>query len=131
MTDSEIIKALECCLKHPITGGCGQCPYPRHDIMCMDIMLGDTLGLLHRQQAEISRLVYEKEKAEMNLENLQQHIFEIREWEGEVKFLKKKIQTEAITEFAERLKRRYKDFCVDEGDMAFVVDSIVEEMRKD
>ena len=38
-----------------------------------------------------------------------------------------KARAEAITEFAERLKRRYKDFCVDEGDMAFVVDSIVKE----
>ena len=39
-------------------------------------------------------------------------------------------EIKAIKEFAEKLKERNEDFCVDKSDMAFVVDSIVKEMTE-
>ena len=39
------------------------------------------------------------------------------------------IKMDAVCDFAELLKARYKDFCVSEGDMAHTVDEIVAEME--
>lgn len=67
--------------------------------------------LLAKAEAKIEALEMDNEQlksdianAEMNLENLSRHIFEIREWEARVKFLKKQIQAEAVKEFWGRLK---------------------------
>lgn len=39
-------------------------------------------------------------------------------------------RTEAIKEFAEMLKTKNEDFCVDKGDMAFCVDNLVKEFME-
>lgn len=52
MTDNEIIKALECCVR----GNCKGCPREKElDEACASIVK-DALELLYRQQAEIERL---------------------------------------------------------------------------
>lgn len=132
MTDSEIIKE---CRKRGLQNGSALGFHSGFMDMVAD-RLEELITENRRQQAEIERLtdlnkVLDRDvfNAEMNLENLQQHIFEIREWEAEVKFLKKKIQDEAITEFAERLKEDCPDkLLVISFD---ALDCIVEEMRKD
>ena len=52
MTDREIIKALECCLKHY---GCMDCPVRGKD-GCMSILYKNSLDIITRQQAEIEKL---------------------------------------------------------------------------
>jgi hypothetical protein len=54
MTDNEIIKALECCLKLSVKE-CPECPYYRKED-CSSTLIQDTLDLINRQKAEIERL---------------------------------------------------------------------------
>ena len=53
MTDKEIIKALECCIKP--TSDCENCPYYKKE-ECFDMAKRDALNLINRQQAEIENL---------------------------------------------------------------------------
>lgn len=52
MTDSEIIKALECCMDCD----CKNCPCQTEDGHCLDLDEGLILDLINRQKAEIERL---------------------------------------------------------------------------
>lgn len=90
MTDNEIIKSLECCAA-PFSTKCKVCPLFNKDL-CQDILLEKALDFIKRQKAEIERLtinmnafglgmIREKEKADT-------------------------IRSEAIKEFAERLKEQ-------------------------
>lgn len=111
-TDEEIIKALECCMRG---NHCeGYCPYDdEYDDFeeCTSKLTKDALDLINRQKAE--------------LEDLREIVFTDRTEAI------KKLKSEAIKEFAERLKEHYvkpefpwDDFYVDEG----VVDNLVKEM---
>ena len=80
MTDNEIIKALECCVKTEFISDCAKCEMFAID--CKDILIENALDLINRQQAEIERL--EAQHREMCIG---------------MKVLKKK----AIEKFAERL----------------------------
>lgn len=125
MTDNEIIKALECCMKGNNCGGC--CPYDDEDDTCEECtskLTKDALDLINRQKAEI------KEKDEMlsaqadiirtlervledktaEIERLQRK-YELSkaEREANVKGFTESIaivKSEAIKEFAERAKNR-------------------------
>ena len=92
MTDNEIIKAVECCLakENCEVISCEKCPLEKQ-YECMDIMFHQTLDLINRQKAEI-----EKYKSGMiaNAEVVKTLINEL-----------KTAKSEAIKEFAERLKR--------------------------
>lgn len=59
LTDNEIIKALECCVKETHT--CLECPYTEFG-QCEFLVMKDALDLINRLQAENERL---KEKCEM------------------------------------------------------------------
>jgi hypothetical protein len=86
MTDTEIIKALECCRTN-IVADCKRCNLRLEDgttrPYCTTILIGNALDLINRQKAEIERLKIEKD-------NL------IRTYA--------ECQAEAVKEFAERLK---------------------------
>lgn len=60
MTDTEIIKALECCKSPAHLGACDNCPFDNiareYNTSCTTMMLGYTLDLINRQKAEIERL---------------------------------------------------------------------------
>lgn len=89
MTDNEIIKALECCCASGVDT-CSDCPL-HHQFGCIDKVKKNILDLINRQKAEIERL---------NIRNKAlAHIIKNYDW----KFAKAK--TEAIKEFAERLKQ--------------------------
>ena len=90
MTDKEIIKALEClfgCVD------CRECLYsPRYEFpLCQQQVAKDTRDLINRQQAEIEQL---KKKVEELSEVLSDSI--------RIKY--KEVQSEAIEEFAEKVK---------------------------
>lgn len=80
MTDNEIINALECC----DNCFCEQCHYKPKLLDCREELCKDALDLINRQKAEIER------------------------YKGVIKLLESDVQaakTEAIKEFAERLKK--------------------------
>lgn len=85
MTDEQIIKALECCKDRECQTGCPRLHnnLPIEDD-CRCNLIKDALDLINRQQAEIERL-----KGWENLLKAEKHSL---------------IKTEAIKEFAERLK---------------------------
>lgn len=89
MTDNEIIKALECC-KGYLTNDCAMCQnvekYPR----CNEFLNEIALDLINRHKAENERLEKELMKCKLEKEMLYQTVEEIK--------------SEAIKEFAERLK---------------------------
>lgn len=86
MTDNEIIKALERCVKDGYPYGCEGCPYRAED--CNERLDADALDLINRLQVKNERL---KENLNIELEN----------YATEYDY---KIKAEAYKEFAERLK---------------------------
>lgn len=67
MTDNEIIKALECCVKNDVAQ-CTICPY--YDMLhgCRRAMEKEVLDLINHQKAEIERLKQENKKYKTLLE---------------------------------------------------------------
>lgn len=85
MTDNEIIKALECCIKHE----CTNCSLNK--MFCSDtVAMGHALDLTKRQQKEIERLKIENQS--------------LRSAASSYKLHYNKSRVEAIKEFAKRLK---------------------------
>ena len=96
MTDEQIIKALECCATDD-GNDCFQCPYGNIVYKsgnggCVNRCRKDALALINRQKAEIERL-----KGEVVTNNIMK-----------ATRIKKEAKSEAIKEFAERLKERNK-----------------------
>lgn len=90
MTDSDIIKALECCTRD---GECSACPMRGlKTIGCVERLIVSALDLIKRQQAEIERL----EGLATNMEYCANHALDEIEKE----------KREAIKDFAERLKEK-------------------------
>ena len=130
MTDNEIIKALECCAR-PVH--CRDCPYMGHN-PCRGELITDTFNLVNRQKAEISvkrKLLcnaeakikaLEMDNAQLNsdiinaTQNLDHMVGLLAAEKEKVKKAKQKVigafrilktaKTEAIKEFAERLKKK-------------------------
>lgn len=126
MTDDEIIKALECCAQPILI--CSECPY--YDIHvpypCADQLKWAALNLIDSQKAEIERL---------NTENMltlsERNAFRTSFYEVSKQL--KTAKSEAVREFAERLKENlqwdveYDNKLVFESD----IDNLVKEMVGD
>lgn len=88
-TDEEIKKALECCSNDDDGSGCGNCPLGDTYPYCDDVLDGQVIDLINRQQAEIERLSHKCEDCagcvQCNIDCAN-------------------IESEAVKEFAERLK---------------------------
>ena len=143
MTDDEIITALECCDFTDIKA-CEECPlYNTFD--CSFVIIDKTLDLVNRQNAEIERLKQEnKEYCEDNriiAYQRNQRDKEIRALHNQLNglnFMDKQIKSEAVKDFADRLKNsadktRIKNmetekvvFYMDE----FKLDKLVKEMTE-
>lgn len=118
MTDSDIIKALECCTGKE--GGCNGCIFnDEDDIYCWSCeweLKNAAMEVIKRQQAEIERLKAEKDNLIRNY---------------------KECAMEAVKEFAERLKAKvtYFEYRLEDGDELFkaveldAIDALVEEME--
>ena len=105
MTDEQIIKALECCLKaeHCVE----DCPL-YNSISCYDALARGVLGLINRQKAEIEqkdvqigklcdKLTSYKAEAERSNRDMLLISLEL-----------KSAKDEAVKEFADRLKKEFK-----------------------
>ena len=102
MTDNEIIKALECCVKAPYCSEKTDCPYKGIDD-CVKQHTLDALDLINRQQAEIERLKAEDEKYPFKCVmpfNSMVYSKSIEDYDR----LIDDIGSDAIKEFAERVK---------------------------
>lgn len=107
MTDNEIIKALECCSKHHNT--CGTC-CPMDSICnnvrdCLITLSKNALDLIRRQKAEIERL---QKKANTPFAEFTFDENKLKEIVSDaiknIEFNLNSVKSEAIKEFAERLK---------------------------
>lgn len=143
MTDTKIIKALECHTGKVIEG-CQVCPYTIYDFDCLNYLYPDLLDFINRQKAEIYKL--QKENSELKNGYFQKHYEEMEhqelmglrkafrqagydyinlnaEWEGKYE----KAKAEAVKEFAEKVKKELsllKKECrkVLDNDGAFAID---------
>lgn len=130
MTDKEIIKALECCKKDD----CDNCPNDFGN--CYANLSGYSLDLINRQKAEIKRLRKEVNLVSIQFQDMQERY---EEAQTEIERLNNinfgvdlsigSIKTEAIKEFAERLKEEALpkcdwDDCVNVED----IDNLLKEM---
>ena len=112
MTDNEIIKALECCTEDE---DYTHCPSIKEMPYCSnDIMVG-ALNLIKRQQAEIERLKNEIQTTK--------DAYIMLQTKNEI------IKSEAVKEFAERLKNKIKIECNPYGKPTFDYDTSIAIMR--
>ena len=111
MTDNEIKKALECCSEHDYLCPKG-CPLDseERDADCK-ALTKHALDLINRQQAEIERL---KKRSILNGLKV-------------VNKERKQIKSEAIKEFAERLKENFQHIPL----VVFRIDNLVKEMTEE
>ena len=113
MTDNEIIKALECCTEDE---DCSHCPSIKEMPYCSnDIMVG-ALNFIKRQQAEIERL----QNTINDILDRQPILVERAE---------KYAKSDAIKEFADRLKEQKKTSTLDSRIYTTeMINSLVKEM---
>lgn len=112
MTDNEIIKALECC----INDDCDNCPDTFGN--CEHNAMRNALDLINRQKAEIERLTKANERFAEEFDSYYAYV-----------------KSEAIKEFAERLKKGAYPFpCaigVENAVTIRAINDLVEEMTED
>ena len=102
MTDEQIIKALECC-RSDLGNMCSICPsFDLDNDYCADELHEHALDLINRQQAEIESLKQIIDEEDKKILKLQKRIIF---WREDLNYQPEKIKSEAIKEFAERLKR--------------------------
>ena len=128
MTDEQIKKALECCVKlnaEPINYEiCKKdCPYKFN---CCDKEKGiyfekDVLDLINRQQKTIKTL----------RNCVEQHHIIRKDGKSPLSLLTEEIKAEAIKEFAERLKNSLDDFYHTEDDALLETDDLIDNLVKE
>lgn len=93
MTDNEIRKALERCFARGFDEStCYECPFYTATAKCTEDLRDSALDLINRQKAENESLKVDLAKCSIRLDNLYKTADEIK--------------SEAIKEFAERLKEK-------------------------
>ena len=128
MTDNEIIKFMQCVVGND--ANCSECeyqkvlPFPSCRMMCAK----NALDLINRQKAEIERLekeIKDKERA------YNDEFCSRKEWQTKCRELLKEKQitkSEAIKEFAEKLKKRFYLSAVLCVVYVYYIDNLVKEM---
>lgn len=124
MTDEQIIKALEYCNTDVRENTCPKCAfYKKH--RCSTLMLNAVSDLINRQAAEIENLKIEIERME------NQNTLLLKKKCKDINTARKIIKSEAIKDFAERLK---KEALIDSGFEVLqvgTIDSIAKEMTEE
>lgn len=126
-TDEQIIKALECCSTDVQENPCPKCAfYNKH--RCSTLMLNAASDIINRQKVKIKSLkqiINEQDKEVLKLQN--RIIF----WRKNLNYQPEKIKSEAIKDFAERLKEKFGIadciVTVDNNDL----DNLVKEMTEE
>ena len=115
MTDDEIIKALECC-GNIVDSTCKECAYHEtYNASCVVRLMRNALDLINRQKAEILEL----QKRIIN-------------WRTDMDYRPDEIKSEAIKEFAERLKEKLQWDVEFDNKLVFEsdIDNLVKEMTE-
>lgn len=118
MTDNEIIKALECCVYDDYAKCHYDCPYKTN---CRHLSK-DAIDIINRQRAEIEQLKFEIAKL------LPEGCSYAIQVEVSNK-LESQIKSEAVKEFAEKLKNKIKTECNPYGKPTFDYDTSLAIMR--
>lgn len=100
-TDAETVKAVECC---NTPGSCCECPYydineVEYDDSCVQKLIIDILPFINRQKASLQEVITLNSKLEAENAKLQRLLDFYEKYKR-----KQETKTEAIKEFAERLK---------------------------
>ena len=161
MTDKEIIKALECCCKSNSCEGCPLDYFTFSSSQCASELAIKSLDLINRQKAENKRLEKEVNLVSIQFQDLQERYEEaqaeidrlkecpkcVYEYDGEITEYcvqgpcpnfktVEQIKSEAVKEFAERLKEKFFETIRNYGltkDVVEVcdIDNLVKEMVGD
>lgn len=129
MTDEQIIKALEYCSTDVRESTCPKCAfYKKH--RCSTLMLNAVSAIINRQKVVIEslkRVIGEQEKEIIKLQK--RIIF----WREDLNYHPEKIKSEAIKEFAERLKNKNVQGFWDENAYVSVddINNLVKEMTEE
>lgn len=115
-TDSEIVKALECCIGDTDGKDCFGCPLYEIDDCQAHLNLA-ALDLINRQKAEIERLREEKSKLENKIDEIYPLVMQLPNAMQQAK-------AEAYKEFAERLKDMHKHNTTSVVSLVTVFDNI-------
>ena len=156
LTDNEIIKALECC----IDCKCKECPCYKNiegEMYCTEIDEEEILDLINRQQAEIEKLNKARQKQAVFLGEEREQKYELIDKlskanteierlraeadmaEGYADALVARAKSEAIKEFAERLKIEafecdvsfgYGKECYQQAVAVIEIDNLAKEMTE-
>ena len=161
MTDNEIIKALERCFTLGFDKStCYECPFYTATAKCTEDLRDSTLDLINRQKAENKELRSDKiiaerhekdarelfvdckrqlDEAKAEIENLKRGVtfnFTIEDFESiketVISRLDNKIKSEAIKEFAKRLKEKLQWDVEFDNKLVFEsdIDNLVKEMTE-
>ena len=149
MTDAEIIKALECCVTDDYDESCVKCPARKHK-GCDYTLHKNALDLINRQKAEIEMLKEKDKILSCDIDEIGSYITiwdcDCSEYGEQLVMAVEdlsylpfcnatKIKTEAIKEFAERVKEQLDDFYHTDEDALFdtcdAIDNLVKEMVGD
>lgn len=130
-TDEQIIKAMECCSTDVQENPCPKCAfYNKH--RCSTLMLNAASDIINRQKVKIKSLkqiINEQDKEVLKLQN--RIIF----WRDYLNYQPEKIKSEAIKEFAERLKKHnfVDNLSLDGKETVYVddIDNLVKEMTEE
>lgn len=95
MNDADIVKALECCKDSANFQKCAECPYSKDAIGvdCLDKIIADAFDLIKRQKAEIESM---RKAMDNECDSCACELLDQRD----------RAKTEAIKEFAKRLKEQ-------------------------
>jgi hypothetical protein len=123
MTDNEIIKALEYCQQQGITSECERCKVKRG---CRATLIENALDLIERQKAEIEKLQVSTMVCEQRDLIIRNSKLITLNWGNPIIVA---IKSEAVREFAERLKAEIKsDLYGDDVIPRGTIDWLVKEM---
>ena len=120
MTDSEVVKALECCANNPNDCVCYESKCPLFGQKCIDILSKNALDLITRQKAVIKNLTSGKCVYLSDDETTEYCV------EGPCPNYKTEaqIKVEAYKEFAERLKEWFRK----ESEVYKLIDNLLKEL---
>lgn len=104
MTDEQIIKAVGICRTQDT---CRGCPYLElYTAACVSFLMKDVFDLINRRKAENESLKQIIDEQDKEIIKLQKRIIF---WREDLNYQPEKIKSEAIKEFAERLKSKLND----------------------